>query len=354
MNWFLGADLVGVSAESDKKLESDYYLREFEIYAYAPIDQTFDGVLSMAYHKELENDDEHLEVHEAYLKSSKIFNLTQIRLGKFFMGFGRLNRFHRHDWVFTDAPYVQKAFFGNEGAKDVGIEINRNLISMNSRLTVGVTSGNEFNHTIGGHNHGADTGTEAEEKLEKAKAPTAYIRFAKYHEFATTRGLEYGLNYINRMDREAAKYKYTGLDFVFKDRIARYVNWLVQSEVWALQQTHKDLGEEETQYKSGYYIYFEKGFNQNHAFGLRYDSFQTDTHEGEAGHLSAIDGIIVKDKLSLASASYIYRNSEYMRTRFTVDHGQGLYLRDEDSEESFTRAFVQLIFNMGAHPSHAF
>ena len=115
INWFAGVDIVGTTGSTDADLESDFYVREFELSAFSRIDQTWDGILTLAYHHELEAGESHIEVHEGFLFSSKLFNLSTVKLGKFFMGFGRLNRFHRHDWVFTEAPMVQKSFFGNEG-----------------------------------------------------------------------------------------------------------------------------------------------------------------------------------------------------------------------------------------------
>ena len=70
---FAGADIVGTSASSDANLNSDFYVREFELSAFSSIDQTFDGVLTLAFHKELNSGHEHIEVHEAFLFSSKLF-----------------------------------------------------------------------------------------------------------------------------------------------------------------------------------------------------------------------------------------------------------------------------------------
>ncbi len=52
INWFAGADIVGTSGNSDVELDSDFYVREFEFSAYSAIDHTWNGVLTLAYHKE--------------------------------------------------------------------------------------------------------------------------------------------------------------------------------------------------------------------------------------------------------------------------------------------------------------
>lgn len=349
INWFVGADIVGHTGSTQAGLESDFYVREFEMSAFSTIDQTWDGILTLSYHHELQSGDQHLEVHEGFLFSSKLIDLSTVKLGKFFLGFGRLNRFHRHDWVFTEAPLVQKAFFGNEGAKDTGAEIKRNLISLNSTLTLGITSGNEFNHT-GEHDH--EEGEEHE--VEKAKAPTGYLRFAKFWEFSTTNGLEVGLNYISRRDAESTGYQYAGLDLVYKNRVGKVVKTLVQMEAWSRAMEHTEDGESETHNDMGAYIYLEKGINQHHAWGIRYDMFSQDEREEEEGHDHSIDGLEVEDDFSAISFAYIYTNSEFMRTRLTIEHGQGIHVEDDEDVDSYTRGMLQLVFSIGAHPAHVY
>lgn len=346
INWFAGADIVGTSGNSDAELESDFYVREFEISAFSIIDQTYSGVLTLSYHNELEANESHLEVHEAYLMSSTLLPLSTIRLGQMFLGFGRINRFHRHDWFFTDAPISQKVFFGNEGAKDTGVEITRNLLALNSRLTLGLTSGNTFNHN---EEHSHEHGEEEEEHSAKeiAKSPTFYMRLAHYYDLSSQDGFETGLNFINRVDHESHSYQYAGLDYTLKKRTGNFLEYLVQLETWARKTKHED----ETHFDSGAYLYFQKSFDQHHALGLRFDHFQAD--EREEDEVISTDGMTLKKSYNAISGSYIYSNSEFMKTRFTVEHFKGITV-ESSSRDEFTRAFVQFVFNIGAHPAHDF
>lgn len=349
INWFAGADIVGTTGSSDANIDSDMYVREFEFSAYSSIDQTWDGVLTLAYHKESVEGEEHLEVHEAFLFSSKLLNLSNIKIGKVFMGFGRINRFHRHDWVFTDAPLVQKSFFGNEGAKDTGVEIKRNLPDLESTITFGVMKGDEFNHTHI-HEH------EGEEEVERALAPTVYARYAKFFELTTTKGFELGLNAIHRLDAHGIDYLYSGVDFIFKNRTGKFLETLVQSEIWTRNQTHKEDGETERINDIGGYLYLEKGLDQHHSYGIRLDYYRPDDHEEEAGseHEHGIDGLEVDKEYKALALSYIYTNSEFMKTRFTVEHGQGIIVDDNADVDSLTKAQLQFVFSIGAHPAHVY
>jgi hypothetical protein len=351
INWFAGADIVGTTGADDLDLKSDFYVREFELSAFSQIDQTWMGILTLAYHKESTANEEHLEVHEAFIQSSKIIGLTNIKLGKFFMGFGRLNRFHRHDWVFTEAPTVQKSFFGNEGAKDTGVEFKRLIPSLSTSLTLGVTKGDEFNHTHNdeeeeaGHDHG---------HVERAKSPTGYLRLAKFVDFTTSEGFEVALNYINRVDAESTHFNYTGLDFIYKDRVGKFYNLLLQSEIWARNTNKKVDGHKESLYDVGGYLYAEKGVDQHHAFGLRFDYYKPDQHIEEEGHVHSIDGIEVDRELKALGASYIYTNSEFMRTRLNIEYGTGVKVDDDPEVDSYVKGMVQIVFSIGAHPAHVF
>lgn len=344
IDWFAGADIVGTTGNSDAELESSFYVREFEFSAMSRIDQNWNGILTLSKHKEIETEHDEIEIHEAVLSSSNIINLTNIRLGKFFLGFGRINQFHRHDWYFTDAPMVQKAFFGNEGAKDTGVEVKRNLLGLGSTLTLGLTNGNEFDHT--NHSDAEENGQKKEHDHSKGKSPIAYARFAKFYEFTTTRGFEIALNAINRKDEESVLRRYYGLDFVYKNRFQNFLETLFQGEVWVRESSYDD--EKHNDY--GAYLYYQKAFDQHHAIGLRLDYFKMDEHDHEGeDHDHGIDGIAIHESYEALSASYIYSNSEFMKTRFTAEH-----ILDIEDVGSVTRGFIQLVFNIGAHPSHVY
>lgn len=354
INWFAGADIVGASGNDDAGLKGGFYVREFEISANSQIDQTFEGVLTLSYHNEIESEDEHFEIHEAFLISNKLFDQSVVKFGKFFLGFGRLNRFHRHDWVFTDAPMIQKAFFGNEGAKDTGFEFKHNLPSLTSSFTVGITGGQEFRHK----NHDHSSSSSEESHREAGKGPTAYLRWAYFHEFTTQKGFELGFNALTRTDEESVNHKYGGIDFTYKERAGRVVKTLIQSEVWYNNETHTEDDEDENFNSVGAYIYFEKGIDQHHAFGLRADYFKPDEHLHEHqeasghSHEHGIDGLEVHKEYRAVSASYIYTNSEFTRFRFTTEYLNGI--EAEDDVDSAVRAFAQIVFSIGAHPAHVY
>ncbi|MBC76007.1 MAG: hypothetical protein CME64_08315 [Halobacteriovoraceae bacterium] len=344
INWFAGADIVG-TANSESELPSDAMVREFELSANAHIDHIWEGTLTLSKHREPgQEDDPPAEVHEAFVFSNSIVEQGHLKLGKFFLGVGRLNRFHRHDWAFTNAPYYHEQFFGTEGVKDTGVEYSKLLSTERYiNLTLGLTNGREFVHS---HDH------EHEEETSEhgaAHVPTHYARLSSFKEFSTTEGLEYGLNYIGRTDSEGIKYSYAGVDFVYKNRVRRFVDTLAQFELWQRSTTH----DSENHKDLGAYLYLEKGMNQNHSFGFRLDYFKPDSeeHDEEESH-DHEHGLEVENELYTAGFSYIYTNSEFLKTRFTVSRSEGFVVEEE--EVGNTKASLQLVFSIGAHPAHLY
>jgi len=236
-------------------------------------------------------------------------------------------------------------FFGSEGVKDTGAEFSHLFdLDFYLNLTMGITSGNEFLHT---HNH-----TDHEHAhTGNAHVPTHYFRLSSFKELSYSSGLDYGLNYVGRTDAEKIKSQYMGADFIYKSRAARIVEHLLQGEVWHRSQDDgHDLKND-----LGFYLYYEKGFDQFHSVGLRFDYYkpENDDHdhhdEEDEGHHH---GLEFDDAYQALSLSYIYQNSEFLRTRVTLEQSRGFLI--DEKKASNTALMVQLLFNVGAHPAHLY
>ena len=102
----VAVDLVGSfpleeeTAAVQYQSNESFKLRSAEFGFYAPIDPRFDGVLSFAAHPEGSQAYGQPEVHEAYVSTNKIVDGMRFKLGQFFLGVGRINQVHQHDWPF--------------------------------------------------------------------------------------------------------------------------------------------------------------------------------------------------------------------------------------------------------------
>jgi hypothetical protein len=321
-------DLVGTfKADKDSTADDAFNPREAEILLSAPVDQTFNGQLSFAAHRE--GGAAMAELHEAFISSSKLIPRSNIRVGQFFLGVGRFNRFHRHEWPVIFAPKVHEEFFGKEGALDSGIEYSFLApLPFYLETTIGVTNGFTYGHS---HKEG-----------EKPKKPTHYGRVASYLELPGNGGAQAALNYLSRTDAEEREMTLTGLDFTAKWRDAGLLNFFVQSEVWHRTLKPKDAKADES---IGAYILPQYAADSQWFLGLMVEYFSVTSLKDAIGN--AIDN---------SNIAYVptitYKASEFSSLRLAYD--RSTYHREDQSDKTEQKVEVQATFIIGAHPAHDF
>lgn len=342
VNFSLTGDLVyeqGISEESAAKEKLNIRTAEFN--AYGAIDQNWDGFFSMASHNE---DGENIfEVHEIFVESSKLLPRTNLKIGQYFLGIGRLNRYHRHDWEFTNAPLVHKEFLSEEALFDTGAEFNI-LLPTNRPIewTFGATTGTVLGHDHSSEEHSHEDeheGEHEEEEHSEDKDPTAYTRVSTFFDGGSGSGLELGASYLRRKE-EGADVHLAGLDFTSKKRVGRIVDRLFQAEFW--YQNEKENSSEE---KMGFYLFAQKALGQNLFLGLRGDYYQNLSYRNdEDKKVDHIDYAL--------TAQLTHRSSEFFHTRVSLAHTWESI--DKNTMEKDTSALLQFVFFLGAHPAHNF
>lgn len=315
-------------------------LRSAELMLYGPLDPTFDMLLNFAAHSE--EGELNPEVHEAYLSSSKLIPSSRFKLGKFFLGVGRLNQFHTHDWPFISAPRVQAEFLDKEAVIDTGGEFSF-LLPLESYwdVTVGVTNG----YTFGSHAHEHDDEEPAHEHEESHRphVPTHYLRVVNFQDFGDSRGLQWGLNYLGRTSGLAEQTQLYGLDVVYKRTSGKTVDFLLQSELWYRQLS---VPTEDLKQEAGAYAYAQWALSEQLYAGIRLDLFKSFSlnFEGTTER---------QDNLNYAFVPTLtYKNSEftYFRAAYILDT-QTMQRQSDQVEQTLQLQFVALL---GAHPVHSF
>lgn len=332
LKYSLAGDLVGTLGAKHRDTAPatrDRLLgREAELLFYGPVDQTFDAQTSMAAH--FENGETNFELHELYLGSSKLIPRSRFKLGKFFLGIGRLNHVHRHDWPFVSAPEVHEEFFDEEGAEDTGLEYGYLLpLPFYLDLTVGITSGFTF-----GHSHTAG---------QRPLRPTHYFRLGTYSDLGETGGMEFGLNYLGRTAGDRSQTHLAGLDLTAKWREGKVLRYLIQTELW-WRQLRSSAGTIEK--KVGAYFFPQYGFNHRWFLGVRLDAFN---------YLNKTNVLSRQREKNISYAvvpTLSYHSSEFatFRLAYTAKASRELS-RTIDSDRIIE---LQAIFLMGAHPAHDF
>lgn len=293
--------------------------RELEVLFEAPIDHLFDGRASVAAHRE---DGRILvELHELYVGSTKLIPRSRFRLGQFFLGVGKLNQVHRHDWPFISAPRVHERFFDSEAAYDVGLEYSYLFpLPFYLDLTLGLTNGWTF-----GHAHGIGT---------KPVTPTHYARLLTYADVMWGGGLQVGLNYLGRKDSGGTRVTLLGLDATAKWRENRRLTFLFQSEAWYQIEASGSGTVDKT---LGAYLYPQYGLSEAFYLGCRFDFFTVTT--------------ATSNLVFALVPTFSWKPSEFVTIRLAYNLES-----TRNATGSTTRHYAQLqtVFILGAHPAHDF
>ncbi len=321
-------DAVGAfRANKQSAAKDEFLIREAEILLTAPIDQIFTGQLSFAAHREAGFSV--VELHEAFISSSKLIPRSNIRVGQFFLGVGRLNRVHRHEWPMIFAPKVHQSFFGSEGALDAGIEYSYLApLPFYLEATLGVTNGWTYGHS---HSEG-----------EKPKKPTHYGRLASYLELPLEGGAQFAYNFLSRTDALNEKISLHGFDVTAKWRNAGVLNVLLQGEIW--QRNKKpDKGEEER--TLGFYFLPQFALDSQLFLGILTDHYTVLSLKGITG--KHVDNSVVG-----LAPTITYKASEFSTLRLAYDWQNDKQSGRADRKDA--RLEFQASYIIGAHPAHDF
>jgi hypothetical protein len=93
-----------------------FSLREVELVFSGAVDPYFDVWATFGI------GDGAIETEEVYVQTRRFLPGTQVKFGQFLSGVGYLNRQHRHQWDFVDAPLPYAALFGSS-LEEVGVQI---------------------------------------------------------------------------------------------------------------------------------------------------------------------------------------------------------------------------------------
>ncbi|MCX5841174.1 MAG: hypothetical protein NTY16_06935, partial [Deltaproteobacteria bacterium] len=93
-----------------------FNLDSAELAIYAPVDPYFN------FYAQIPVTEDGATVEEAYIVTTSLPKGNQIKAGKFKSGFGRINGQHPHAWDFVDSPLPYRAFIGNEGIGEKGVQ----------------------------------------------------------------------------------------------------------------------------------------------------------------------------------------------------------------------------------------
>ena len=335
-----------------------------ELYLYSPVDPYFDLAATIPF------SESGVELEEAYFTTKFLPFGFQVKGGKFRSSFGRLNPQHAHVWDFADAPLLNRSFFGEDGLKEKGVQINW-LAPTPVYLLLGA-------EILQGENE-ASFGTDAL-RLGKnglafakdgAQQPNLFVSYIKSSIDIGKLSLLGGLSYAQGQTRQNltngstpqmayGDTKIYGLDLTAKYFIDsyRYVSW--QSEYMYRymnlnvgtdsapddpSQALSVFGKELKQ--SGFYSQLVYRFARRWRIGARYDLLnQNDVY---------VNGVKqnLPGDLDRISAMLEFKPTEFSTLRLQFNRDNSLF-DGNNMREPVNSVFLQFNMAIGAHGAHAF
>jgi len=310
-----------------------------ELAIYAPVDPYFNLYVTIPV------TEDGASVEEAYFVTTALPNGHQIKGGKFKSGFGRLNSQHSHVWDFVDAPLPYRAFIGDEGFSDKGVQYTY-VPPLPFYTVVGVEALQGDDERLFGAN--------------AASGAHAYTAFAKASlDVSDNSTILFGPSVITGKTKTAtvaANTDFTGdttlygLELTYKWKPTKYQGFKLQSEYLYRTQsgnlTDLTLGSTQCLDRNQDGLYIQGVYLWNRwEFGARYDTLS-----------------LFKDDYILAGANQdqgrrpwrITAMTDYTFSEFSLLRLQYNHDESDVTGKPNDELFLQLIFTIGAHPAHQF
>lgn len=323
----------------ESEAKKGFNLEAVELFLFAPVDPYFN------FYTMIPIKEDGLELEEAYVVTTALPAGFQAKAGKFKSGFGRMNSQHPHLWDFADAPLPYRAFTGDEGVIEKGLQLTY-LPNLPVYTLLGIEA------------------LQGENKIlfspEAASGPHAYTAFVKVSfDVGENATLLFGPSVITGKTKTASVPEGTefqgdstlyGFEATYKWKPSQGKAFVLQSEyflrdqIGELEDTTASTVDPFTRKQDGLYV---QGKYRSGRWGVaaRYDVLDL----FKADYVLAGTAEDFGPKPWRATAALEYNPSEFSRIRLQYNHDES-----ELSGQASNEVFLQFIVGIGAHGAHTF
>ena len=260
---------------------------------------------------------------------------TQAKLGQMRNRFGWSNVVHEHDLPWVDRPDVYRAFLGEDGLVEKGVEATwvPDFLPFYLQVLGGVFNGD--NETAFG--------------FGRLRAPLVTGRVVAFFEPTDTTGLQVGVSVANGVTEDRRDSTLLGYDVKFRYRPDGWLHPLLtlgSEGIYSIREVTNDPGapfDKQTKERFGWYGWAEVQPWRQWALGARYDATQ---YPSMAGFQWAIEPYVS------------WFPSEFLRFRAAWKHTERSHRDGFDANGGSGRVVDELLFQatfiLGAHPAHPF
>jgi hypothetical protein len=282
------------------------------------------------------SDEEKVDIEEAYITILKGLPLnSQIRFGRYFLPFGEILQKHSHVYSFMDYPKMHQSFFGEEGTRNLGFELNFGfpVLDQFSEFKIGVLEGN-----ISASEHHEEEEIEEHNHESSAQALAYHSYFSMFHELSDYSNLKHSFSYIYGANDASYEEKIKLLAYAakFKWKKDDDTSFELLAEIFNSSRNHheEEHGEEEEEVlkATAYFLSINYQFMKHYTVGLGYSGGDHPIEEAE------------EIKSFSAFMGYApFEESIIFRLKFNRD----LELKKNKIE-------LQAVFALGPHKPHQF
>jgi hypothetical protein len=320
---------IDATAEHRDRVGGDFNFRAAEIGISASIDP-----YARAYAFFTGSKDE-FEVEEAAMVTTSLPWNLQVRGGRFFADFGRLAKFHPHEYAFVNTPLSLERVVGGESKAD-GVELSY-LVPTPFFLRA----------TVGGYNKLGAENDRLDDSKSRAWSRFTYLgRLHTYFDLANNHSLELGTSLAHTPsiripeDPHGGSRTLTGVDVTYRYQplgSTLYQGFTLGGELFGNSERVERESGFRRMFAPGGYVYGEAKINREWAAGFLYDNAPS---------------LVSPGKKTIGYSPFLTWNlSEFNRLRF-----QYSYLDDKVREERSERGhqfFLQWTTVLGSH-THGF
>ncbi|MFH0889477.1 MAG: TonB-dependent receptor [Planctomycetota bacterium] len=348
----------GSNGADEEGIQDGINLRESELVLSSNIDPYFSGYLITSLSPE------GASVEEAVIQATDLSYGFEIKGGKMFSNFGRINSQHGHSWDFIDRPLIYQLTLGEEGLNDVCIQTSY-LAPTSFYLLSGIEvfQGN-------GEKAFAYSG---ESPLPERSGPRLMVGWLKVApNLPDKHSAQFGVSFGRGVQQETQDGnsdgtidnwldgygQFWGADFVYKfnsNQAYGQGKLVFQGEYFNLQKNlivkEDDLNpalvsEHDIDRQDGYYFQATYGILPRWQTGLRWEQIGLINNNRLPDGTSESFGS--SNKTSLA---FTYRPSEFSFLRLQFSNGN---YRTSRGNENVSEVYLQFQVSLGKHGAHKF
>jgi hypothetical protein len=322
-----GVERLGVGTFAGR--ENRFFPREIELSLFGQIDPYARAEVRIETGEETAKEDLTVKLAEANLTLLALPWGTQLKMGQMRNRFGLLNQVHEHDLPQTDRPSVYRAFFGEEGLVERGVEMTWVPdLPIYLEGLVGVFDGD--NAVAFGRG--------------RIRDPLLTARVRTFFELGDTGGLQLGVSFASGLSADEFRQTFVGFDAKYKYRPEGWLHPLltVAGEGILSRRDVQAVLQERTLNRFGWYAYAELQPWRRWAGGVRYDNTELLFEPGREW--------AVEPYLTFLPSEFLKFRLGYRHTNRSDTHPLAVLL----GRRSFDEVLLQASFILGAHPAHPF